>query len=503
MGAPNWGLSSDQRHGRSGLAGADVLLAALPHPMLPCYVLLDLETTGGNPIHDRITEVAAVRIENGVEVARWSTLVNPATRISTFIQNLTGITNDMLTDAPGFDEVASHLLELLEGAVLVAHNARFDHGFLLNEFARVGICLRAKTLCTVRLSRQLYPQHRGHGLDAIMQRHGLTTSARHRAMGDVDMVLAWLRIAAKELGADQLAHHALMLLQGSAALPPQLETSVSDIPESAGVYLFYGEGPLPLYIGKSIKLRSRVMSHFQATSTQAREMRIAQEIRRIEWIETAGELGALLLEARLVKDQQPVYNRQLRRERTLCAWRLDSDPLARPLLTLVRGEDLQPQQFGQLYGVYRSKNQAVKSLRELADNHSLCPQALGLESGKGRCFAHQIGRCKGVCCAQEKPELHHLRLQLALALNRLQVWPHPGKIGLREHNPQTGRTDIHLFDQWSHLATVHDDAELEEALSARNVLAFDLDTYRLLLKHLVPSHKAGRELIHFGPISAI
>ncbi|MFT6589747.1 MAG: DNA polymerase-3 subunit epsilon [Rhodoferax sp.] len=469
--------------------------------MLPCYVLLDLETTGGNPVQDRITEIAAVRIEGGQEVARWSTLVNPGTTISSFIQNLTGISNAMVAEAPSFDAVATRLTELLRGAVLVAHNVRFDHGFLLNEYARLEVPLRIKTLCTVRLSRLLYPQHKSHGLDAIMQRHNLHTSTRHRAMGDVDMVLAWLGLASHELGTDHLRQQALTLLQSSAALPPQLETAVSDLPESPGVYRFYGEGPLPLYIGKSIHLRSRVMSHFQAAGREAREMRIAQEIRRIEWTETAGELGALLLEARLVKEMQPVYNRQLRRERTLCAWRLDANPLARPLLTLVRGEDLQPQQFGHLYGVYRSKNQATSFLRELADSHSLCLQALGLESGKGRCFAHQIGRCKGVCCSQEKSELHYLRLQLALNANKLQVWPHPGRVGLREYNPQTQRTDIHLFDQWCHLATVHDAAELTDALSTRrSTLAFDLDTYRLALKHLTVTNSGenGAELIHLN-----
>jgi DNA polymerase-3 subunit epsilon len=467
--------------------------------MLPCYVMLDLETTGGNPVHDRITEIAAVRMEGGKEVARWSSLVNPGTTISTFIQNLTGISNAMVQDAPDFDEVAHHLLGLLDGAVLVAHNVRFDHGFLLNEFARMNVPLRVKTLCTVRLSRQLYPQHKGHGLDAIMQRHGLTTLARHRAMGDVDMVLTWLGMAAQELGTDHISRHAQTLMQSSAALPPQLDTDVSQIPETAGVYLFFGEGPLPLYIGKSIKLRSRVMSHFQAATREAREMRIAQEIRRIEWIETAGELGALLLEARLVKEKQPVHNRQLRRSSTLCAWRLDPNPLARPLLTLVRGQDLQPTEFAQLYGVYRSKNQAISSLRELADTHGLCLNALGLESGKGRCFAHQIGRCKGVCCGEEKPELHHLRLQLALSANRLQVWPHPGKVGLREHNPYSGRTDIHIFEQWCHLATVHNEAELADALtSRRSTLAFDLDTYRLALKHLVNPAPGSAELLQLG-----
>jgi DNA polymerase-3 subunit epsilon len=482
--------------------------------MLPCYVLLDLETTGGNPLDCRITEIAAVRVENGLEVTRWSTLVNPGTRIPSLIQGLTGISDAMVANAPPFDEVGATLLKLLDGAVLVAHNVRFDHGFLLQEYARMDVALRVKTLCTVRLSRKLYPQHKGHGLDAIMQRHGLTTLSRHRAMGDVDLMQGFLKIATQELGADAVSQQAQILLQGSAAVPPHLETNMADIPETAGVYLFYGEPPeqspkaaskpskqtiqkttqIPLYVGKSIKLRSRVMSHFQAAGREAREMRISQEIRRVEWIETAGELGALLLEARLVKELQPLHNRQLRRERTLCAWRLDDNPSAKPLVTLVRGDDLQPREFGQMYGVYRSKNQALSGLRELADLHGLCHQALGLESGKGRCFAHQIGRCKGVCCGGEKPELHHLRLKLALQQQQLRVWPYAGKIGLREYDTKTGRTEVHVFDQWCHLATVQNEAELEEVLSSNSPLAFDLDTYRLLLKHLAAPHKAGLEL---------
>ena len=460
--------------------------------MLPYYVLLDLETTGGNALQDRITEIAAVRVEGGIEVARWSTLVNPGVRIPYFIEQLTGILNTMVADAPAFDEVGPTLLKLLDGAVLVAHNVRFDHGFLQHEFARMGVTLRVKTLCTVRLSRLLYPHVKGHGLDAIMQRHGIATAARHRAMGDVEVMQQWLALMAPAFGMDVLRTHAQTLLQGSAALPPKLETPVTDIPEAPGVYLFYGEGKIPLYVGKSVKLRSRVMSHFQAATREPREMRIAQEIRRIEWLETAGELGALLLEARLVKQHQPIHNRQLRRASSLSAWRLDPDPHSRPLLTLVQANTLDPSQFGNLYGPYRSRNQALSHLRELADQHGLCLQAVGLESGKGRCFAHQIGHCKGVCCGEEAPERHHLRLQLALVADKLRVWPFAGPVGLREHNPRTQRSEVHVFDQWCHLGTADSDDALQDTLQSRpEVLAFDLDTYKLALKYLLHPGKPG------------
>lgn len=364
--------------------------------MLPCYVLLDLETTGGNAAHDRITEIAAVRLENGVEVARWSTLVNPGVPIAPFIQSLTGISDAMVQDAPPFEAVAQHLLGLLDGAVLVAHNVRFDHGFILHELQRLGRTLQTRTLCTVRLSRKLYPQHKGHGLDAIAQRHGLHNQARHRAMGDVDVVLAFLHLAARERGLDTLRREAQALLQSGTSVPAWLQTPITDIPETPGVYLLYGTGPTPLYIGKSTQMRARVLAHFQSAAKVARDQRITQEVRRVQWHETAGEVGALLLATRLRQELRPLYNRKPAR-----------------------------------------------------------------------------------------------RAESALVQDTLQPWPHPGQVGLREHHPATGRTDIHVFDQWCHVATVHDASALDETLRARHRPTFDLDTYRLLAQRLRPP--LGRE----------
>lgn len=357
--------------------------------MLPCFVMLDLETTGGSAVHDRITEIAAVRVENGVEVARWSTLVNPGIAIPPYIQSLTGITDAMVEDAPTFAQVAPQLLALLEGAVFVAHNVRFDHGFVVGELARLDKTLKTNTLCTVRLSRRLYPQHKGHGLDAIMQRHGLHTAARHRAMGDVDMVLQWLHLAAAELGADAVQREATALLQGGTSLPPQLETPVEDIPDTPGVYLLYGEGRTPLYVGKSVNMRTRVLAHFQSAEKVARDKRIAQAVRRVEWRETAGELGALLLQSHLVRELQPTHNRK-----------------------------------------------------------------------------------------------SHKKAQVELVQQTLQRWPHAGRIGIREHHARTGRTDVHVFDQWCHVATVHSAEDLDDVRESRQALAFDLDTYQVLVKRL-------------------
>ena len=200
--------------------------------MLPSITFLDLETTGATPLRDRITEIALVRFDNGVETARWQTLVNPEQPIPAFIQQLTSINNEMVATAPLFKEVSDTLLSFLEGSVLAAHNVRFDHGFIKAEFKRIGITLRQKVICTVKLSRLLYPQHKSHGLSAIMLRHNLTTISRHRAMGDVEMMLGFIESAKLELG-DSAILSAAAQLMNQPSLPPHLNANLlDDMPET-------------------------------------------------------------------------------------------------------------------------------------------------------------------------------------------------------------------------------------------------------------------------------
>ncbi|MES2580375.1 MAG: exonuclease domain-containing protein [Pseudomonadota bacterium] len=451
--------------------------------MLPVITYLDLETTGATPLRDRITEIALVRFEHGVEVARWQTLVNPEQPIPPFIQQLTTINNEMVANAPVFAEVADTLLSFLEGSVLAAHNVRFDHGFIKAEFKRIGITFRQKVLCTVKLSRLLYPQHKSHGLDAIMQRHNLTTIARHRAMGDVEVMLAFLESAKLELGEAPILRAAAQLMS-QPTLPSHLDaTLVDDMPETPGVYLFYGENDLPLYIGKSVNIRARVLSHFSSDQASTKEMRISQEIKHIEWITTAGDFSALLLESKLIKERQPIYNRQLRNERQLCSWKLHPDPQAKILLTLVRESDINPAELGVLFGTFKSKRQAIEALRKIAEAHQLCPRLLGLEpAGNGACFSSQIKRCKGVCSGRESPEIHYLRLQQALMAHKLKTWPYAGKIGIREQNTENDKVQLHVFEYWTYLGAIERESDLSELLQEKVEFKFDLDSYKLLLK---------------------
>jgi DNA polymerase-3 subunit epsilon len=387
--------------------------------------IVDVETTGSDPARDRITEIAVLEASGFALTAQWSTLVNPGGTIPGSIQALTGITQEMVESAPRFADIAGELYERLAGRVFVAHNARFDYGFLRREFDRAGLKYLARTLCTVRLSRRLYPGEHGHDLDSLIERHGLERAARHRAAPDAAALWQFLCVAAADHG-EEVLEVAARQVSREPTLPPHLERGAVDaIPDTPGVYLLYDEGSAPLYIGKSRAMRSRVLQHFIAGSSWT------PRVRRIEWQRTAGELGALLREAALVKELDPVYNRQLRRPGQLCGFAFDGRRLR-----LARGEEIDAETLPFVYGLWRSRAAAMAALRAAADEHQLCLQVLGFESGPLRspCFRNQVGRCAGVCAGKEDIHLHHARVATALAGLKSAAWPHRGPLGVVEHD---------------------------------------------------------------------
>lgn len=450
---------------------------------------LDLETTGATAHADRITEIGIVSAQPGLTgVREWSTLVNPGMRIPPAIETLTGISNAMVADAPPFEALATELLERLEGRLLVAHNAPFDYGFLRNAFERAGIAFRSRVLCTVRLSRRLFPAQRRHNLDSIIARHGIACATRHRALADARVLHHFAEALRVDPG-EAVVGQAVNELLRSPNLPPGLNALALDrIPEAPGVYTFRGEGNIALYVGKSVQLRSRVLSHFTSGHRVAKDMRIAQEVREVQWQETGGELGALLTEARLVKRLTPVYNRLLRRNDDLCA--LHWNPLSTTPPALVSAAQIDFGTTRDLYGLFRSRTQALRALREIADAQGLCPRVLGLEKGgRGPCFSRQLHKCRGACCGEETPVAHGLRLAQALYRLRLESWPFPGAVGVRETSP-SGRTWVHVLDRWCYLGSAENEADLHETLEARRERpAFDLDTWQILVKWLGPRRR--------------
>ncbi|MDP3688770.1 MAG: exonuclease domain-containing protein [Sulfurimicrobium sp.] len=457
------------------------MISALELPL----VFVDLETTGANASGDRITEIGIVEVsEHGV--SEWSTLVNPQAPISPFIQRLTGISNEMVSTAPTFAEVAGALLERLRGRLFIAHNVRFDYGFLRSEFKRAGLDFRADVLCTVKLSRKLFPQHPKHNLDALVERHQLPVTSRHRALADARAIHAfWCKIH-EELPVESI-QDALHELLKPPRLPPGLDVStVEDLPEAHGVYLFYGENDAPLFIGKSSNIRRSALAHFAADRKHHRDTMIAEQIRRIAWIETAGDLGAQLTESRLLKTLHPVHNPPRKGDHELCAWKLEPADNGGMTVRLVYARELDFGTETGLYGLFSSKRKAVDALREIAAAHRLCLIQLGLEhppQGKrASCSAYPHSHCKGLCVGKEAPGQHDIRLMGALARMMVQAWPFSGPVGIRETANWGSMMEIHLIDHWVYLGSVGSEQEIPQMPGARP--AFELDVYKLLTHYL-------------------
>lgn len=452
------------------------------HPF-PELAFVDIETTGSHFDRDRITEIGIKTLSNG-EVRIWESLIDPQTFIPQNIQRLTGISPGMVEGKPCFSELAEELKKELEGKIFVAHNARFDYGFIKAAFKRLGIDFKPKVLCTVKLSRLLFPDQPRHNLDTIISAHGLKVSARHRALGDADLLLQFWRICESQFGREKL-NEVMNQLIGNASLPPNIDQKLIDsIPDAPGCYIFYGENKAPLYIGKSISLRSRVMGHFQGALTQRKEMKLSLQVRDIDWIETSGELSALILESRLIKERMPSMNIKLRRSKDLCAWSLESDSLGVLTPSLVTHHHLSPGLQENLYGLFYSKREAHSYLKAIAKKYHLCEALLGLEKrieGKS-CFGYQVKQCGGACINLTSIDLHNLQLKTAIELFKVKVWPYAGAIAIKEGG------EMIVVDKWCYLGTAINQDELYE-LAESGEAEFDLDIYKIVKKALSGAYK--------------
>ena len=446
------------------------------------WLFLDVETTGSTATRDRVTEVAWVLLDGETgQVTKESHLVNPDARIPAFIQQLTGITDDMVADAPRFSAIAPRLAAAMDGAVFVAHNARFDYGFIKNEFKRIGQSVRAPVLCSVKLSRLFFPAEKRHNLDAVMARHQLQADSRHRALTDADLIYQFWLDLQQRFGPQKVLDAAKSLISQSS-WPSHLDADALDeMPDTPGVYIFYGEKRFTLYVGKSKHLRQRVLSHFSGDHAHGKELSLSMQVRQIEWHETPGEIGALLLEASLVKQLAPSHNVRLRRNKSLCAWRFSTKTNAPP--SLVWTQDLDAGAQDDLYGLFTSQRHAQTWLTTLAETHQLCKGRLGLEKVKPKqpCFGRQLRQCKGVCVGEEAPNLHDLRLLAAMVDRKVATWPFAGPVGFVERSKDKTQTAIHVVDRWCYLGTATQEGECADLLETARP-QFDPDIYKILRK---------------------
>ena len=441
-------------------------------------VFVDLETTGANFANDRIIEIGIVEVDQD-GVREWSSLVNPEREISPFISRLTGIENSMVVGAPTFAEVADEVLSKLKGRLFVAHNARFDYSFLKREFLRLGMVFRAPNLCTVKLSRRLFPEHHRHSLEALVARYGIDTEARHRALADAKVLWVLWQDWHKRLPAEAICA-AVDTIVGRYELPPQLEPDlVDDLPEAPGAYALYGADKNLLVCKRCANIRQQVLTHFSADN---RNSLLFRETQSIAWHETAGEFGARLAEFRLAGTHPSPE---------LCSWQLRQTEIPgdfRP--HLVSSSDSDFAVTPDLYGLFAHAREAVTTLRRLAEAHHLCHKMLGLGNSQPNesCVAFRQKSCRGACVGKEPLAVHGARLLSAIAKMKVEPWRFDGPIALVERDEFGMREDFHVVDQWRYLGTVHSEVEFDQLLERSQRLAFEVEIYRLLNKNI----KAGK-----------
>lgn len=362
------------------------------------FAIIDIETTGGSSRFEKITEIA-VYLHDGEKITgEYVTLVNPERNIPYFITNLTGITNEMVENAPRFYEIAKTIVELTEGRTFVAHNARFDYSFIRQEFKSLGFNYKRNLVDTVALSRKLIPGHRSYSLGNICKDLKVEINGRHRAAGDA---LATVKLFELLLEKDREINGArsnLIRNTRIAKLNPNLNVSkVDEIPEEPGIYYFYNQDHELIYIGKSRNLQQRVSTHLSNNSTN-RAMEMRDLIADIDWDLTGSELIALLRESFEIKDNKPFYNRA--QKRSDFQWGIFSFTDKEGYLNYRYGlinTDENP------LSVFSSREKAKSKLESLVETYKLCQKLTGLYETNGPCFQYHVGICFGACCGKETP----------------------------------------------------------------------------------------------------
>jgi len=449
---------------------------------------LDIETTGLNYRVDKIIEIYITKIINGKVIDTFYAKLNPGFRPDPFILKLTNINYAELKESPAFEEISESLYEFVKDGIVIAHNARFDYSFIKNELKNYGYDINLDYCCTVKLSRFLYPQYQKHKLDNIMERINYKDGDRHTASYDTEVIKAFFYIALKEHGETKFMEGFSNSIKQSAIPQSLVKFDKDNIPESPGIYYFYGEDNYPLYIGMSKNLRRRVHEHFYQDLTNSKDLKINQKLKRIEVTPTAGILGAYIRESIMIKKYQPLFNRQLRRSQNLIKLEQYLDDDGYVCIRINNDMNFNVYQLENLIGVYNNKPDMQSKLHDLVKLFGLCPKLLGLEKLGGACFSYQLDQCKGACVHKIQASEYNLLFEKAFRDIKITNWPSKFEITIKEEN--NGLTEELTFNKWCLVRSNQEDLLVEEVDRYR----FDFDVYKILHRYL-NANKNSRDVM--------
>ncbi|TQK70609.1 DEDD exonuclease domain-containing protein [Nocardioides sp. SLBN-35] len=373
------------------------------------FCVVDLETTGGSVADgDMITEIGAVKVRGGEVLGEFQTLVNPHAAIPAFIAVLTGITNGMVADAPPIESALPAFLEFAAGSVLVAHNARFDVGFL-RHFAREQDIAWPdfEVLDTVKLARHVVTRDEApnHKLSSLARVFRAGTTPNHRALADARATVDVLHGLMERLGG--LGVQTLEELQGYsskvASAARRKRHLAEHLPHAPGVYLFRDDSARVLYIGTSRDLRRRVRSYFTASEKRTRIGEMVQIASSVSGVECATPLEASVRELRLIAEHKPPYNRRSRHPEKVTWLKLTREPWPRlSLVKRVLDDD------ADYLGPFSSRAAAESSLAALHEVFPIrqCNDRFGRQPHRSACVLAEMERCLSPCDGSVDPQTY-------------------------------------------------------------------------------------------------
>ncbi|MCF7522146.1 3'-5' exonuclease [Neisseria sp. ZJ106] len=403
---------------------------------LPVAVV-DLESTGGNFYQDRITEIALIRFENG-KIRRYEQLVNPQQPISEFIENLTGISNETVAHAPAFADIAADLLPLLQHSLVVAHNSRFDHTFLRHEFARAGIDFAGPALCTVQLSRRLYPQEYKHNLDSIIERFDIPVANRHRAMTDVVALCDFLERSLQEHSPDEWLQQSQSLLRPAmlpSTLPPDLQGQIYALPDSAGAAVWLDAHSQAL----SVEAYEHAYSEISAAFSRKKLPPYLQAAAQIRFMPAIGTLHALWLKAQAALEHRLMPSKNGKYFFTVQFTPSAQGVLQAKIVPLNNGwHERKPN------GLFLHKKAAKRALADWAQTHDLCPALLDIlpttYAANQPCPLQALGSCDGNCRSSSGIERHNRLIEQYAPQLPVADWGKLHEFDVTERHPLNGKS---------------------------------------------------------------
>lgn len=364
------------------------------------YAVVDIETTGGTPKESKITEIAIV-ITDGQEVIRsYQTLINPERSIPYFITRLTGINDEMVSNAPKFYEVAKDIVELTEGHTFVAHNAGFDYGHIRREFADLGYEYKRDTVCTVQLSRKVIPGQPSYSLGKLCKSLGIDLEGHHRAMNDAAATTDLLHLLLERNQSE------IVIQKNNNILYDRL--NVDNLPNKTGIYYFLNSEQEIIYIGKSKNIRQRVKTHLANYKTK-KGQKIIEQIASVDSEILGSELIALLKESDEIKKHNPIYNQRQRKK--LYAWGVYAYMAQDNYYRIVIAKDTIKNAI--FIKGYQSKQSAQNAVFAWTEKYHLCQKLTGLYKARATepCFHFTIKKCHGACIEKEDALHYNQRVQ--------------------------------------------------------------------------------------------